>query len=67
MTECTADSSPRTNLATIGLYMREQGIWQAIEVTVGRMRTASTVIYRQHGRIEASFVIGLWAGKPPVK
>lgn len=34
MTECTAYFSPRTSLAAVGLYMREQGIWQVIEDTV---------------------------------
>jgi hypothetical protein len=34
MTEYTAYFSPRTSLAAVGLYMREQGIWQVIEETV---------------------------------
>lgn len=34
MTECTEYFSPRTSLAAVGLYMREQGVWQVIEDTV---------------------------------
>lgn len=34
MTECTAYFSPRTSLAAVGVYLRQQGIWQEIEDTV---------------------------------
>jgi len=31
MAECTSYFSPRTSLAAVGVYMREQGIWKVIE------------------------------------